>query len=79
MKVRGTFVVCMSIIVSTITMTLPGQARSQTGIASVYGNGDGYAGRKTANGERNETPCHDSGAPNSAVWHSGCRCQPKER
>ena len=52
MKVRGTFVVCMSIIVSTITMTLPGQARSQTGIASVYGNGDGYAGRKTANGER---------------------------
>ncbi len=29
-----------------------GQARSQTGIASVYGNGDGYAGRKTANGER---------------------------
>src|SRR5215204_990966 len=52
MKVRGTFVVCMSIIVSTITMTLPSQARSQTGIASVYGNGDGYAGRKTANGER---------------------------
>ena len=29
------------------------QARSpQAGIASTYGNGDGYAGRKTASGER---------------------------
>ena len=52
MNVRGTFVFCMSIFVSTITMASPGQARSQTGIASVYGNGDGHAGRKTANGER---------------------------
>jgi rare lipoprotein A (peptidoglycan hydrolase) len=30
----------------------PNHAASQTGIASVYGNGDGYAGRKTASGER---------------------------
>ena len=27
-------------------------ARAESGIASVYGNGDGYAGRKTASGER---------------------------
>ena len=27
-------------------------AAPQTGIASVYGSGDGYAGRKTASGER---------------------------
>jgi rare lipoprotein A len=29
-----------------------GVARAEFGIASVYGNGDGYAGRKTASGER---------------------------
>ena len=29
-----------------------GAALSETGMASVYGNGDGYAGRKTASGER---------------------------
>ena len=52
MKSRGTIIFCMSVFVSTITVISPGQARSQTGIASVYGNGDGYAGRKTANGER---------------------------
>lgn len=27
-----------------------GVARAESGIASVYGNGDGYAGRKTASG-----------------------------
>ena len=52
MKVLGNIIFCMSVFVSTITVISPGQARSQTGIASVYGNGDGYAGRKTANGER---------------------------
>jgi rare lipoprotein A len=41
----------------TTTLVLLGtglaQARSpQSGIASTYGNGDGYAGRKTASGER---------------------------
>ena len=51
MNARGTIIFCMSVFVSTITVISPGQARSQTGIASVYGNGDGYAGRKTANGE----------------------------
>src|SRR5215204_5165236 len=52
MKVSATMVFCLSVLVSTIIFTSPGQARSQSGIASIYGNGDGYAGRKTANGER---------------------------
>src|SRR4051812_27945400 len=29
-----------------------GAARAESGVASVYGNGDGYAGQKTASGER---------------------------
>lgn len=29
-----------------------GAALAETGVASIYGNGDGYAGRKTASGER---------------------------
>jgi rare lipoprotein A len=29
-----------------------GVVRAESGIASVYGNGDGYAGRKTASGAR---------------------------
>ena len=52
MKVSATMVFCLSVLVSTTTFTSHGQARSQSGVASVYGNGDGYAGRKTANGER---------------------------
>ena len=36
---------------STISFSSPLLA-AQRGIASVYGNGDGYAGRKTASGER---------------------------
>jgi rare lipoprotein A len=35
-----------------IALSSPSRAGSATGIASVYGNGDGYAWRKTANGER---------------------------
>src|SRR6188474_994473 len=31
---------------------LGGAARAESGVASIYGNGDGYAGRKTASGER---------------------------
>ena len=52
MKVRGTLVFCLSIFVSSIVLPSPSMAGSSTGIASVYGNGDGYAWRKTANGER---------------------------
>lgn len=29
-----------------------GAAQAESGVASIYGNGDGYAGRKTASGER---------------------------
>lgn len=29
-----------------------GLARAESGIASVYGNGDGFCGKRTANGER---------------------------
>ncbi|HWV42774.1 septal ring lytic transglycosylase RlpA family protein [Pseudorhodoplanes sp.] len=35
-----------------ICLSFAGAAHAESGIASVYGNGDGYAGRKTANGER---------------------------
>jgi len=52
MKVRGTLVFCLSIFVSSIVLPSPSMAGASTGIASVYGNGDGYAWRKTANGER---------------------------
>ena len=31
---------------------LCGAALAQSGIASIYGNGDGYAGKRTASGER---------------------------
>ena len=52
MKVRGTGFVCLSIFFSAFVFSSAGNAGSATGIASVYGNGDGYAWRKTANGER---------------------------
>lgn len=51
MKMRGALVFCMSIYIS-VYFSSPGSAASQTGIASVYGKGDGYAWRKTASGER---------------------------
>jgi rare lipoprotein A len=51
MKIRGALLCCMSIYTSTL-LSSPGLAASQTGIASVYGNGDGYAWRKTASGAR---------------------------
>jgi rare lipoprotein A len=41
-----------SIFFGTIAFSAPGNAGSYSGIASVYGNRDGYAWRKTANGER---------------------------
>jgi rare lipoprotein A len=52
MKCRGTPFVCLSIFFSAIAFSSPSSAGSAAGIASVYGNGDGYAWRKTANGER---------------------------
>ena len=50
MKCRGTLF--LSIFLSAVAFSSPGNAGSSAGIASVYGNGDGYAWRKTANGER---------------------------
>ena len=35
-----------------ICLIVSGAARAESGLASVYGNGDGYAGRRTASGER---------------------------
>jgi rare lipoprotein A len=52
MKVRGTLFVCLSVFFSALAFSSPSSAGSATGLASVYGNGDGYAWRKTANGER---------------------------
>ena len=39
-------------IAFAICAMIGGEARAESGIASVYGNGDGYAGRKTASGAR---------------------------
>jgi rare lipoprotein A len=36
----------------TICLSLAGAAQAESGIASVYGAGDGYAGKRTASGER---------------------------
>jgi rare lipoprotein A len=52
MKVRGTLFVLSSILVVSIAFSAPSKAGSYAGIASVYGSRDGYAWRKTANGER---------------------------
>jgi len=52
MKVRGALFLCLTILVSSVAFSSSSVAGSATGIASVYGNGDGYAWRKTANGER---------------------------
>ena len=52
MKVRKTFGFAALISTAMISFSSPLWAAAQTGIASVYGNGDGHAGSKTANGER---------------------------
>jgi rare lipoprotein A len=52
MKSWKSLVFGMSVLISSIAVSSPSHAASQIGIASVYGNGDGYAGRKTASGER---------------------------
>jgi rare lipoprotein A len=43
----------MRFVVATLLLVLcAGEARAETCVASHYGIGDGYGGRKTANGER---------------------------
>ena len=75
MKVRGLFLFCMSIYISALSFSAPSFAASQTGIASVYGHGDGYAWRKTASGARMNPQCHDCGPQDTALWYSGDRRQ----
>jgi rare lipoprotein A len=52
MKVRGTLFFCLSICISFVAFSSSTWAGPQAGIASVYGNGDGHAGSRTANGGR---------------------------
>ena len=52
MKVQKTFGFGALIFTAMNSFSLPLCAAPQTGIASVYGNGDGHAWSKTANGER---------------------------
>src|SRR6476659_4427551 len=52
MKFWEPLVFGMLVLISSIAVSSPSYAASQTGNVSVYGNGDGYAGRKTASGER---------------------------
>jgi rare lipoprotein A len=52
MKVRGNSLLCASMCFAFVAFSSSTWAGSQTGTASVYGNGDGHAGSKTANGGR---------------------------
>jgi rare lipoprotein A len=52
MKCRGALFACLFVCLPMISISSPSNAGSISGLASVYGNGDGYAWRKTANGER---------------------------
>src|SRR4051812_4890639 len=55
MKVRGNALLFASILIVPMAFSSSTWAGSQTGIASVYGNGDGHAGSRTANGGRLNT------------------------
>jgi rare lipoprotein A len=52
MKTRHNSALAASILFSTLLYSSSVLAANQTGIASVYANGDGHAWSKTANGER---------------------------
>jgi peptidoglycan lytic transglycosylase len=52
MKARCHFALALSVMFSTLLYSSSVIAGGQTGIASVYANGDGHAWSKTANGER---------------------------
>jgi rare lipoprotein A len=52
MQVRGDSLFCALICIGSIVFSSSSWAGSQTGTASVYGNGDGHAGSRTANGGR---------------------------
>ena len=42
----------LAVVALCVTFAGTGTARAEFGVASVYANGDGHAGSKTANGER---------------------------
>jgi peptidoglycan lytic transglycosylase len=52
MKVCGTLLFGASFCIASIAFSSSTWAGSQSGNASVYGNGDGHAGSRTANGGR---------------------------
>src|SRR5437764_15401651 len=52
MQVRGDSLFCALICIGSIVFSSSSWAGSQTGTASVYGNGDGHAGSRTASGGR---------------------------
>jgi rare lipoprotein A len=52
MKTRHHYALVSSVLFSTLLYSSSVIAANQTGIASVYANGDGHAWSKTANGER---------------------------
>jgi rare lipoprotein A len=52
MRVRRQLVVYLSGLVFSHVLFFSSAAHAQSGIASMYGKGDGYAWRKTASGER---------------------------
>jgi|SRR4051794_1187958 rare lipoprotein A len=52
MKVCGTLLFCASICIASTAFSSSTWAGPQTGMASVYGNRDGHARSRTANGGR---------------------------
>jgi rare lipoprotein A len=52
MKLCGTLSFCLAVCISSTAFSSSTWAGSLTGLASVYGNGDGHAGSRTANGGR---------------------------
>src|SRR3954462_4858131 len=52
MKFSGASLLCACVYIALPALCSSAWAASQSGIASVYANGDGYAGSRTANGGR---------------------------
>ncbi len=58
------------IVFAAALLCVPSIAYAETCIASHYGVGDGYGGRRTANGENHDPACHDGGAQDAAFLSS---------
>lgn len=48
----GVVALLAAAIIGMLILLMPKPAKAESGMASVYGNGDGYAGGKTASGQR---------------------------